>query len=130
MARPVHSQASRGRNDHARNGGRQKPWEAEEFDTAISWVARLSQPRNRLTSGSVVPLVVTVTAPVVLQEQQVEVFYAGSWRAAEWLGPEGHSRQAATMIEAQDLVHRILVRVRSGEQQPVMFAGHVRVSSR
>lgn len=126
MARPLHSDRS---NRPERRGRPNKPWEAEDFEVDAAWDARIVQPRNRLTPGSVVPLVVNVTAPVPLQDQQVEVLYAGSWRTAEWLGSEGRSRQAIMMIEAQDLVHRILVRVRSDVQQPVMFAGHVRISS-
>lgn len=123
MARPLRSQRSSKKRKSA------KLWEDPTFDSSISWGAQLKQPSGHLSPGSVQSLVVGISAPVVLEEQVVELFYDESWHRAEWVADPSHNREAALLIEARGRIHRVLARVHAGQQLPIMFAGYVRVRS-
>lgn len=106
--------------------------EIEQLDSSVEWSAELVQPLSRIASDSVQPLIVRVTAPIVLDDQVVEILAGGRWGLATWKGEPGQVREAVTFIgtNVPAASSRVYVRVKSEAQAPILSAGRLRVSLR
>lgn len=104
----------------------QTPTPSVQADTSVVWSASLVQPR-KASRGSTQPVVVDVTAPVVL-DGAVSLQVGGQATSAVWLGESSQARRcqadvAFTGGPADLRVYVVVGRVRS-------YAGVVSVTAR
>jgi hypothetical protein len=101
-------------------------------DPSVPWEAKLLGP-ELVQPSSQQMVTVEVSAPVVLDRQDVWMGYGNAWETARWEGEAGQTRIAKALLgrgalKSTKRAETLYVRVRSGQEMPVLEAGTIRMA--